>query len=505
MARSALNSSKQSGTSRFLNSFLEKLGLDPKDRLKLFSMSALMFCILCNQSFLRVLKDGIVVSELNAEITAFIKLYCVLPCAALFVLLYNKVADSIAYTKVYYSIISAFIAFILLFAFFLYPNASSLHISPELRQVLGEQHPNLKWYILLFGEWTYTLFYTVAELWPDVTYVFLFWQLANHITQTAKARSFYPTLAIFGNSSVVLSGLVLGTLSSQDCWVYSVFGLAQTKFALMQVCSCIIAIMGFFSMYLVHFISVKVVKDPNLYIRPPAQEEKAKLVESLVYVKNSRYLWLIVACSTAFYFGINLVEVLWKAKLRELCPNVEDYSKVASMCVTCTGIVTTLMSVVSKSIMQRLSLRTILLIAPVIMVITGIAFFSVAVLPGTMLLGLSALQLAVLTGALQNILAKGVKYSIWDTSKEILYIPLDQATKTKGKAAADLVGSKLGKSISSLMPVALLSASSTASYISTAPLIAVVFALVSVAWVVGAIFLSKEYHKVVDPTKSQWL
>ena len=106
------------------------------------------------------------------------------------------------------------------------------------------------------------------------------------------------------------------------------------------------------------------------------------------------------------------------------------------------------------------------------------------------------MQLAVFVGAIQNVLAKGVKYSLWDVSKEMLYIPLDHNMKTKGKAATDLVGSKLGKALSVLVPVILLSCSGFSNYISMAPIIMSMFVVVCGIWFFGVSLLAKEYQIV---------
>ena len=43
-------------------------------------------------------------------------------------------------------------------------------------------------------------------------------------------------------------------------------------------------------------------------------------------------------------------------------------------------------------------------------------------------LGTTPLMLAVMIGALQNILSKGAKYALFDPCKEMAYIPLGKRT-----------------------------------------------------------------------------
>jgi ATP:ADP antiporter, AAA family len=488
---------------RILPFLFFKIAPFPRYGIKNFvAMSALMFCILCSQSFLRVLKDSVIISEINVEIIAFIKLYFVLPMAGLFVIFYGKISNKLPYTQIYYCILTLFLAFFLLFAFFLYPNASLIHINNETVIAFASKFPGIKWYALLLGNWSYTLFYVLAELWPDVMYVFLFWQLANRITSSHQAKNLYPMLSFFGNTSVVLTGILVTQLSSMDCWIYRAFSGVESKYVLVRFCVSLLVIIGLFSMYLVHLISVKIVKDPHLYMSKPAESLKISTIEGFKYVTRSRLLWLIVLCSTSFYFGMNLVEVLWKAKIRELHPSVEAYSHLISLCTTWTGVTTMIMNAVGKNLMRYFSWKTIFSISPVIMTISGLAFFLVSVFPvhfvylQSAYVAVSALQLAVFVGALQSVLAKGVKYSLWDISKEMLYIPLDYNMKTRGKAATDLVGSKLGKALSGLVPVVLLSCSGFANYISMAPIIMVIFVIICGVWFFGVQLLSKEYQRI---------
>jgi AAA family ATP:ADP antiporter len=99
-------------------------------------------------------------------------------------------------------------------------------------------------------------------------------------------------------------------------------------------------------------------------------------------------------------------------------------------------------------------------------------------------LGTTPLMLAVLVGAAQNILSKSSKYSLFDPCKEMAYIPLDPESKTKGKAAVDVIGNPLGKSGGSFIQQVMIFAFGSLA-LSTPYLAAILFAIILV-WVRAA-------------------
>ena len=171
---------------------------------KFIPMSALMFCILFNQNILRILKDSILISEISAEIAGFAKVYCVTPAAALFVNIYAKMINHLTFEKIFYYLTAFFIGFFVLFAFVIYPNIHVFHVHPDQLADWMERYPHFKWYISLIGNWGYIVYYSLAELWPNIFYVLLFWQFANDLTTTEEAKRFYTLFSLFGNSSLIL-------------------------------------------------------------------------------------------------------------------------------------------------------------------------------------------------------------------------------------------------------------------------------------------------------------
>ncbi len=110
------------------------------------------------------------------------------------------------------------------------------------------------------------------------------------------------------------------------------------------------------------------------------------------------------------------------------------------------------------------------------------------------MMGISPVLLAVLFGQAQNIMSKSTKYSLFDPTKEMAYVPLDQESKVKGKAAIDVVGARLGKSGGALINQGLIIAMGSLAAIT--PYVAGILFLIIFAWIYSAKSLGKLYNKL---------
>ncbi|MCF8462412.1 MAG: NTP/NDP exchange transporter [Rickettsiaceae bacterium] len=463
-------------------------------------LAVLMFCILLNQNILRVLKDSVVITEVNVEIINFIKLYCVTPIAPIFLIIYSKMVNVMPLERIYYYLLAFFCTLLFLFAFVIYPNIHYFHFDESYIAEFSENNPRLKWYMLIAGNWSFVMFYVLGELWPNIFYVLLFWQCANSFTSTNQAKRFYTLFSLFGNSSLILVGLIIMNLASGSSVLKKYFGDSQDKIILTQALVLIIIISALLSAFVMRYIA------SNLLSKHVSAKDRPKLGlrESLTYISKSRYLWLLLICSASFGLVINLVEVVWKDKAKQLYPDMNSFAEFSGMYIFWTGIAITALTIIGNNIMRIYSWFASAIITPLIIMITGIMFFALVVFDNfsssftNTVIFSSPIALCVLIGTIQNVLAKSAKYSIWDTSREMLYIPLDVELKTKGKAAVDVISAKVGKSLASLIQIIIFTIMPYATYSSISPILMVIFAIFCVLWINSISEISQKYTVLLE-------
>ena len=79
----------------------------------------------------------------------------------------------------------------------------------------------------------------------------------------------------------------------------------------------------------------------------------------------------------------------------------------------------------------------------------------------------------------------------------MLYIPLDQELRTKGKAAVDVISNKIGKSTSGFIQSLIFTIVPMATYHSIAPGLMIIFIAVCMLWIYAIRKIYFEYQKIV--------
>ncbi|XAR50589.1 hypothetical protein NMG60_11004948 [Bertholletia excelsa] len=424
------------------------LGIEILTLRKIIPLGLMFFCILFNYTILRDTKDVLVVTAKgsSAEIIPFLKTWVNLPMAVGFMLLYTKLANVLSKQALFYSVILPFIAFFGAFGFVLYPLSHYFHPTAFADKLLAMLGPRFLGPLAIIRIWSFCLFYVMAELWGSVVISVLFWGFANQITTVEEAKRFYPLFGLGANVALIFSGRTVKYFSNlRKNLGPGVDGWAISLKAMMSI----VVLMGLAICFLYWWVNTYV-PHPN---RSKKKKEKPKMgtMESLKFLVSSKYIRNLATLVVAYGISINLVEVTWKSKLKAQFPSPNEYSSFMGDFSTATGITTFTMMLLSQWIFDKHGWGVAAKITPTVLLLTGVGFFSLILFgdplaPALAKFGMTPLLAAVYVGAMQNIFSKSAKYSLFDPCKEMAYIPLDEETKVKGKAAIDVVCNPLGKS-----------------------------------------------------------
>jgi AAA family ATP:ADP antiporter len=461
--------------------------------LKKFIPTALiMWCILFNYTVMRDVKDSLVVNAAGGNVISFLKLYCVTPAAILFVIAYAKLSNIFSSEKLFYIIITPFVLFYGLFGFVLYPNLELLHPSAQSLEHLHAAYPRLSGFIDIYGHWTYALFYVLAEIWGSAMLALMFWQFANRITRVHESKRFYGLFGVIANTSLIVSGQALVFFSTG--MTQNLTGVDPWTHSLKWLCGMIV-VMGVLPMLIYRWMHTSVLSDPKYY---DATEEKAQkkkkqklgLVESAKLIFASKELGYIALLIIGYGITINLVEVQFKSQLGLYFKgDCNGYTAFMGRYSQFTGLLTIAFGwLIGANVLSRMSWLFSAVVTPLFTLCAGGVFFFFIVgreMAMKLLVGMDPVMVAVFLGATIVIMSKSVKYSLFDPTKEMAYLPLDPELKGKGKAAVDVIGGRAGKAggafIQSTMAIVLASK----DVLLFAPYTAVIFIVVCGAWILA--------------------
>jgi AAA family ATP:ADP antiporter len=257
----------------------------------------------------------------------------------------------------------------------------------------------------------------------------------------------------------------------------------------------------------------------KLYFNPEEEgapkkkkKEKPGLMESFKIIVQSPELGLIALLIMAYGVTINLVEVQWKNQLGLFCSGDKGlFNYYMGILSTSTGIFTILFGLfVGSNILRKVSWAKAAMITPLVILVGGGAFFCFILAEGMMepflqFFNTHAIAAAMFIGLGIVVISKAIKYILFDPTKEMAYIPLDDELKTKGKAAVDVIGGRAGKAggafVQSNLQIiigTIVTASAGVNIVSsTAPYAFVVFAVICVLWLYAVKALSKKVDEAV--------
>jgi len=428
-----------------------------------------LVCLIYN--LLKTAKDALVVTapESGAIAIPFIKIWGIFPTALIVTLILSRLLNKISLERLFYIMIGSFLFFFLIFATVFYPLRDIIHpnkMADQLQLLLPHGFQGL---ISIFRNWSYTLFYVVSEFWGTVIMSIIFWAFVNEIMTVKDAKRVYGILNIGANIAAICSGQIVIVFSEGLVDLSFLSGADSWERCLRLTIGLVICV-GLISIFLFRWYNLNVIKrDPSLshvwkHRRARPNSVKMGLRANFSYLLQSKYLFCIAILVVAFNITTNMLDLIWKDQLSLLYPNPNDFNSYMGKVLTFTGVLSTFVGFfLCGNVMRRVGWTVSALITPVALLITGTLFVGFLLLKGHPLclswmvaMGWAPLIIGVLFGTIQNVLSRSCKFTLFDTTKEIAFIPLNSELKLQGKAAIDGLMSRAGKMSGSLLHSGLL-------------------------------------------------
>ena len=463
---------------------------------KFLLIGSIKFFIILALTLTRDTKDTLVVTQCGAEAIAFLKIYGVLPAATAFIAFYSKMSNVLSKKTLFYSTCVPFFSFFALFDLFIYPNAPTLHPSLESVQAFlpgGATSGGMAVLAKIISNWTSSLYYIMAEIYSSVSVGLLFWQFANDVVSVDQAKRFYPLFAQMSGLAPVLAGqFVVRYVSKAVDFNAGMHRItAAVTFAGVMIC-------------LFYRQATRFVERSESTVaaggtgKPKKKKPKMSMMESAKFLASSQYLRLIAMLVLGYGLSINFTEIMWKSLVKKQYPNPMDYQRFMGNFSSAVGLSTCIVIFFGVHVIRLLGWRVGAMATPGIMAALAVPFFA------CILLGLDSparLSIAVVLGTIQSLLSKTSKYALFDPTTQMAYIPLDEESKVKGKAAIDVLGSRIGKSGGSLIQQGLVFL--FGNILNAAPVVGVIYYAVLLTWMGAANRLSGLFQAQTEMDKAE--
>ena len=484
------------------------LPFKPKEKKKF-----LMFCFFkALLSFLFVLlrvqkKSNIVVGEGAEKIPATKTIVFLL---SLFVaILYSMLSNRYRQEQLFYGILCSFFGAFLLYACILVPYGDMLR--PAHAEVWLERYKDwdffndwLRTFVVLYVNWVKVFFYCLAELWGQFAIVLFFWGLSSEYFSREEGKRFFHFFIAAGNLSSIVGAWVIRSVAHYGKAYAERYGFVSQQQEL-ALTSKWVSMIGAFVVLLL-LICYRWVNKNLLYSSASGmkmQREKTKLsfLDSIRYVFSNPYLVATMVMILGCAVCRSLVETTAEKYIKLGAKSDNSYYvNLVSWQVISVHVLSILSAFfIVPYMMRRRGWKGVAYVTPVLEMCVGGAFLIISLWHDAPWMQTYPMAMAYFA-LFQGTMGTFSKYMFFDTAKEIVYTGIDAESRRKGKAAIDVVVSRMGKMLSSWLHIGVMGLfSATEDVRKVTPILLGIFLVIIAGWMKSV----KSLSKTLDAKKVQ--
>ena len=412
-----------------------------KKNFNIFLIIILISCVLININIVRIIKDSYVITILGPEIITFCKVFLELPISIIFFFLYLKLSNLLNTETLarLFTILLLFLLFLLPFLFFKY--YYYVTFSDYTIQYLISLFPYFKGIIFIIAYWPYTIYFVIAEIWPIVSYSFLFWQFINKINDFQSSKKYYIFYNLYSQILLLISGGIINYFISHETFLHKIIYFisfpVHDNDQILKVLSLLMFFFGLFSLLLYYLI--------NKFYYFSKIKFFLTIRDSLFIILRSSNIFNILFMIISYSFSISIIYLTWLSALQTQYPSPIEFIQFQAYLNYWTGILSILFALLINKFIYIFGLLFSSKFTSILILVSGSIFYLFCII-FTYTLNPILILFVTMIGSIQYIFIRSSKYILFDTTKERLYTLIkNEEIKTKGKLIIDILGFKLGK------------------------------------------------------------
>ena len=453
------------------------------------AMGILIMLTVIGYNIMRGMKKAVILTfpSAGAAYIPFVKTTLVMPMSIAIGAGYLYLRHKRGIVSAYHIITMSFLAYFLLFTFYLLPNMEAVTPCATWIASCQAHYPHLKFLIGMLSNWPIAFYYVAAELWGTYSLVVLFWQIANELYTPSEATEAYPFFIFISSFSIIIASYVLEVLS-------------KTSDPLVT-CTTTIGLISLCMMMIVHQLSVRYGIGGNNASNKTQTKLKSKkkisLADSFSLTMKSPHVLHIGVCVFSFGMLVNFFELSLDHKISVYYSNPKLLLEFQSWFTRAKGILCIVANIVNAVMLRRMGWFAVAMVTPCICIFSAnlflISCYHIDFLQ-QLLQTTSAEEHLLLVGCILLVVTYACKYSFFDTTKELAFTPLPDSVKANAKAVADGICGRAGKSGSSLVQASLISITAAQTVPDIIPYLLYGGAFLSVFWLWSMTQLNKNYQ-----------
>ncbi len=398
-------------------------------------MSLLKFSILVVTNVLGALKSSLLITQVGVDSLSHLKMLQ-LPISFAIVYGFTTLKKRYHQQYIFSSIIALYILFLLVFAHVWHPVAAQ----PTASRMDGWSF--LDKVMPLVYHWPITLLYLLTDLWPVLLYTNCFWELSNRIVSTQEAPRLYGLYNIFGQSNILFTAMGLYAVSGGMATSY----LRGWQCDMPQLLSNTTSVIMVVILVVYNYINYA-------YSADAPRISPGRSASTLSFGQTVKLLWTHQHIANLFFSTLSyttavcIIDILRHHFLSEHYAAVTLLVHFQAKTLFCIGLITMGLSLSMQRLMHRWGWYAALRALPYTCFVAAVLLLSMLLMPS-----LQVVPLLYVTTVLY-VLAKAMKYSLFDTAKEMAYIPIGAPLKFYGKLSADTLANSLGRILGTSIPV----------------------------------------------------